>query len=243
MKDETQIKILKGCIGVVYTLVAVLCVILIIELNGNTKKIEQNTSKIVETVVTKDEMVKVEVPASVAKESVVEVKITPAKVYDLEMNKKKDYITGLKYYNGNLSFDDVYYESKKWCKEYDINHNFFLALMYVESKYENGAVSKKNCVGLCQLGEDAVDQFNTAMWGTGKYYTLEQVRWDWKKNIEVSCWYLSWLWDYKKSYTNTARKYIQSYNYGRTGVLKAIQNDEFTYADAIIKYRNALNNL
>ena len=237
MENEKELTILKWVVGVVYSLIAVLAVFFIITFipqnaNASTKK-----SK---------EAITVSIPASVAKTSRIKIEVVPSN-YQVNptMEVRKDYITNLRYYNGNIDFEDVYEEAEYWCKEYGINLNFLLALIYVESKYQNGVVSYANCVGLCQLGRDAVDQFNTAMWKSGsrKFYTFEDVQWDWRKNIEVACWYLDWLWTYRASYTTNTRTYIQSYNYGRTGVKNAIQKNEFTYADAIIKYRDELNRL
>ena len=235
MENEKEMTILKWVIGVVYSLIAVLVVFIIVMFTAQNA--HANSSK---------DTITVSVPAEVAKSSVIKIEVTPASYrIDPVMESRKDYITNLRYYNGNVDFEDVYEEASYWCEVYDVNLNFFLALMYVESKYQNGVVSYANCVGLCQLGNDAVDQFNTAMWkaGTPKFYTLEEVQWDWRKNIEVACWYLDWLWTYRASYTTNARTYIQSYNYGRTGVKTAIQKNDFAYADAIIKYRDALNNL
>lgn len=250
MAEKGLMTTLKCVIGIVYTLIAVLLCILIIEINGNTRVVANSVNKI-EPKTGTEEFIKLKIPASVAKTSVVKLEIKPVdpirEMYFNYLSNLPNYIglDGSKESPKEIDFDYVYERAKYWTSVYNINLPFHLSLMYVESNYRNGAVSPAGCVGLCQLSKDAVDQFNTAMWhaGVDKFYTLEEVRWDIDKNIEVSCWYLDWLWEYRKSYTNNIRKYIMSYNYGRTGVINAINTNTYGYADNIIYIRDALNRL
>ncbi|MCF0124391.1 MAG: lytic transglycosylase domain-containing protein [Clostridia bacterium] len=85
--------------------------------------------------------------------------------------------------------------------------------MIFSGKVNHMARSKKNCLGLMQLSQEAVDEFN---WKTGNNYAhLDML--DIAKNIEVGCWYA--FERYEGLYDSAEDAYIL-YNAGPGNVRK-----------------------
>lgn len=242
--DKSE-KLTLSILGVMFVVLASILMVMYISVKVDERK--YNTASAVvdlaEHKVIAEENIKIEIPASVTEKNDVEIKITKHKV-DYSFEKRKDYIEGLIDYQGNVDFQSIYDCAKYWTNEYNINLDFFLALMYVESNYKTTATSYKNCRGLGQVSHDALDQFNAAMWKDRRTVYTWGDMYDYERNIEVACWYLDWLWEHRiQEVGNSSRRYIQSYNYGRTGVRNAINKNEYTYADKIITLRDKLKAL
>lgn len=80
-------------------------------------------------------------------------------------------------------------ETHRLSKQYDIPVPVICALILTESDGINGAVSSANCVGLTQVSEFAVAQYNHV---NGTDYSLTECKDNIKINLEVGIWYYNW---------------------------------------------------
>lgn len=80
-------------------------------------------------------------------------------------------------------------ETDKLSKQYNIPVPVICALIQTESDGINGAVSSANCVGLTQVSEFAVSQYNNV---NGTDYSLIECKDNISINLEVGVWYFNW---------------------------------------------------
>lgn len=80
-------------------------------------------------------------------------------------------------------------ETRKVSLKYNVPIEVIYALIKTESDGYNGVISKSNCVGLTQISEYALSDYNSFF---NTSYTLEECRYDIAINLEVGIWYYSW---------------------------------------------------
>lgn len=80
-------------------------------------------------------------------------------------------------------------ETNRLSKQYNIPVSVICALIQTESDGINGAVSSANCVGLTQVSEFAVNQYNNV---NGTDYSLIECKDNISVNLEVGVWYFNW---------------------------------------------------
>ena len=80
-------------------------------------------------------------------------------------------------------------QTSKLSKKYDIPLEVIYALIQTESDGINGRVSNANCVGLTQVGEKALLQYNQA---NQTDYSLSECKDNIEVNLEVGVWYYNW---------------------------------------------------
>src|SRR5574344_2064832 len=90
-----------------------------------------------------------------------------------------------------ISTREIYDKTLIYTKKYNIQQELMLALFITESNMYSHARSNKDCRGLGQISKDTLQFFNNK---TGKNYSWEKDIYDYEKNIEVSCWYVRWLY-------------------------------------------------
>lgn len=93
---------------------------------------------------------------------------------------------------------------------YNLDFEIVMGLIDQESQFLRTARSHMDCVGLMQISEDTLTEFNRKS-KTGHTYSFDQMTMI-QPNIEVGCWYLSFLinqYDMKETYD-----YLLAYNVG-----------------------------
>jgi len=80
-------------------------------------------------------------------------------------------------------------KTKELSDKYDIPVSVIYALIETESDGINGRVSKANCVGLTQVSEHALKQYNCVH---DTEYTLLECKDNISINLEVGVWYYDW---------------------------------------------------
>lgn len=117
----------------------------------------------------------------------------------------------LKYY------EDIYYYSKI----YSLDPLFVTSVIYVESKFNEMAVSRKGAIGLMQILP------RTAKWAAKemnlKNYNNDLL-FDIKVNINIGCWYLNRL---RKQFSNI-EVVLAAYNGGSGNVSKWLKNPNYS---------------
>ncbi len=100
--------------------------------------------------------------------------------------------------------------------EYGISEDLVYSIIKAESNYDRKAVSKKGAIGLMQITEE------TGLWVSEKIkladFSKEKL-YDPKTNIEIGCFYLSYLLDL---YGGNEKNALAAYNAGPTNVNKWI---------------------
>lgn len=132
----------------------------------------------------------------------------------------------------------------KYASWYNINPQIIFGMAIKESNLTAAPKdSSANCRGMCQISHAALDGFNSYWWtrNEGSYnekknamYTWEDM-YDYRKNIEVACWYLYWLQKYKG--IKDLRDLLLAYNIGPEQLLinKKTGDINYKYSDDIIK--------
>lgn len=136
------------------------------------------------------------------------------------MNKYHD-----KYGKGDINCVEIYATINYWAKYYDIDLAFALSFFAVESGFTYECVSHQNALGMGQVTEVALKDFNT--W-YGKEILIKNLnnkqRYD--INVMVSLGYVRMCWDRYKIIEN-GEDLIKSYNVG-IGNLKNIKNGTYS---------------
>ena len=102
---------------------------------------------------------------------------------------------------------------EKHSSEYSLDKHLIMAVISVESKFNENAISRKDAKGLMQLKE------KTAIWCMEQFDIESRDRslYDPELNIQIGCAYLSYLLDKFDSNVNTA---LAAYNAGEGNVAK-----------------------
>ena len=130
-----------------------------------------------------------------------------------------------KYGKGDVNYSEVYATIKYWTRYYKIDLAFALSFFAVESGFTYECTSNKNAVGMGQVTEVALKDFND--W-YGKNISILELN-DKNKydiNIMVSLGYIRMCWDRYKIIQN-GEDLIKSYNIG-IGNLKKIKDGTYS---------------
>ena len=130
-----------------------------------------------------------------------------------------------KYGKGEINCVEIYTTIDYWAKCYDIDLAFALSFFAVESGFTYECTSNKNAVGMGQVTEVALKDFND--W-YGKNISILELN-DKNKydiNIMVSLGYIRMCWDRYKIIQN-GEDLIKSYNIG-IGNLKKIKDGTYS---------------
>lgn len=101
--------------------------------------------------------------------------------------------------------DNIALHVHRLSKKYEIPAEVVCALIQTESDGINGRVSSANCVGLTQVSEGAVVQYNMV---NGTSWELMDCKDDVGLNLEVGLWYFNWCVQQVK---NTKYKWQNAY--------------------------------
>ena len=85
--------------------------------------------------------------------------------------------------------EEIALHAHRLSKKYDLPAEVVCALVQAESDGINGRVSSANCVGLTQVSEGAVVQYNRV---NGTSWGLMDCKDDAGLNLEVGLWYFNW---------------------------------------------------
>ena len=137
-----------------------------------------------------------------------------------------------------IESEELYYTIEYYSQLYNIDVAILTALMRKESGFFQGAKSRKDCYGICQISWGALDRYNTINWGKNSYKWSEiKKRYD--INLDVACWYLTWLWKNFDTIT-TLRELLIAYNVGPSDLPKYKNKKGYHYADDIICWAKEL---
>lgn len=113
-------------------------------------------------------------------------------------------------------------EVRLYAEKYQLDPNLVFAIIYTESKFDPEAVSRKGAMGLMQLMP------TTAEWAAKKggisYEGAQQLTQP-VKNIEIGCYYLSYL---MVRFDNNISNVLAAYNGGEGNVRKWLSNLEYS---------------
>lgn len=107
----------------------------------------------------------------------------------------------------------------EYSRKYNISDELVYGVIRAESKFIADAVSEKGAVGLMQIMESTGD------WAAEKIGLEDVNLFDPDTNIEIGCFYLSYLLDKYNGNENCA---IAAYNAGQTNVDKWLATDEYS---------------
>ena len=85
--------------------------------------------------------------------------------------------------------EEIAFHAHRLSKKYDMPAEVVCALVQTESDGINGRVSSANCVGLTQVSESAVIQYNRV---NGTSWELMDCKDNAGLNLEVGIWYFNW---------------------------------------------------
>lgn len=111
---------------------------------------------------------------------------------------------------------------KKYAKMYDVPDEIVFSVIKAESNYDENAVSAKGAVGLMQIRE------STGKWAAEKLEREEfskELLYDPVINIEIGCFYLSYLLDL---YGGDIKNALAAYNAGPTNVDKWLKDKNYS---------------
>ncbi len=111
---------------------------------------------------------------------------------------------------------------QRYAAEYSLDSCLVASVIWVESKYDTSAVSRKNAMGLMQLIPE------TARWGAAKIGIQdfnESMLFDPDVNIRLGCWYLSYL---IRQFPDDIRLVLAAYNGGIGNVKAWLENKEYS---------------
>ncbi len=109
----------------------------------------------------------------------------------------------------------------KYAKKYNLEKELVYAVINAESRFDGKAVSNKGAIGLMQIMPD------TGKWLANKIEMenfTEDMLYEVQVNIELGCYYLSYLLDKFKD----ERLALCAYNAGSTNVYKWLDNDKYS---------------
>lgn len=119
---------------------------------------------------------------------------------------------------------------EKYAKENGLEESLVYAVMFVESRFDENAVSSKEARGLMQISA------TTGKWGADvlniENFTEESL-FDAETNIKIGCWYLAVLF---KQYENNQDTMIAAYNAGSGNVSKWLGDENYS-SDGINLYK------
>ena len=130
-----------------------------------------------------------------------------------------------KYGKGDIDYSEVYTTIEYWANYYDIDLAFTMTFFAIESGFTYVCTSHQNALGMGQVTEVALKDFND--W-YGKNISILELN-DKNKydiNIMVSLGYIRMCWDRYKIIQNS-EDLIKSYNIG-IGNLKKIKNGTYS---------------
>lgn len=111
---------------------------------------------------------------------------------------------------------------EKYAKEYGLEESLVYGVMFVESRFDENAVSSKGARGLMQIS--AI----TGKWGAEvlkmEDFTEEDL-FDAQTNIKIGCWYLAVL---NKQYENNQDTVIAAYNAGSGNVSRWLDDENYS---------------
>lgn len=111
---------------------------------------------------------------------------------------------------------------EKYARENGLEESLVYAVMFVESRFDENAVSIKEAKGLMQISA------TTGKWGSEilgiKDFEYKDL-FDPETNIKIGCWYLSVL---KKQYNNNQNTVIAAYNAGSGNVSKWLKDENYS---------------
>jgi soluble lytic murein transglycosylase len=107
----------------------------------------------------------------------------------------------------------------EYSRKYDISTELVYGVIRAESKFDARAVSDKGAKGLMQIMEPTGD------WAAESIGLKNIDLFDPDTNIEIGCFYLSYLLD---KYDGNARCAIAAYNAGQTNVDKWLETKEYS---------------
>lgn len=111
---------------------------------------------------------------------------------------------------------------QKYSKEYSVEAHLVASIIWVESKFEEGAVSHKDARGLMQLVPA------TASWTADKIELSpfdDTMLFDPEVNIRLGCWYLGYL---RRQFPEDIELVLASYNGGIGNVKKWLANKNYS---------------
>ncbi|MFA6698402.1 MAG: lytic transglycosylase domain-containing protein [Eubacteriales bacterium] len=111
---------------------------------------------------------------------------------------------------------------QKYSKEYSVEAHLVASIIWVESKFEKGAVSHKDARGLMQLVPA------TASWTADKIELSpfdDTMLFDPEVNIRLGCWYLGYL---RRQFPEDIELVLASYNGGIGNVKKWLANKNYS---------------
>lgn len=109
----------------------------------------------------------------------------------------------------------------KYANKYNLEKEFVYAVINAESRFNSEAISKKNAIGLMQIMPD------TGRWLANKIKMedfTEDMLYIPQVNIELGCYYLSYLLDKFED----EKLALCAYNAGSTNVYRWLDNDKYS---------------
>ncbi len=107
----------------------------------------------------------------------------------------------------------------EYSRKYDVSSELVYGVIRAESKFDARAVSDKGAKGLMQIMEPTGD------WAAESIGLTDVDLFDPGTNIEIGCFYLSYLLD---KYDGNVRCAIAAYNAGQTNVDKWLATEEYS---------------
>ena len=130
---------------------------------------------------------------------------------------------------------------KKYSHMYDVPDELVFSVIKAESKFDKDVVSKKGAVGLMQIME------KTGEWASEKIGKVDYSRkslYEPEVNIEIGCFYLSYLLDL---YEGDIRCAVAAYNAGPANVDKWISDkktlDEIPFSETEEYVKKVMKNI
>ena len=118
----------------------------------------------------------------------------------------------------------------KYSEEYGLNPYLVIAIIKVESNFNQKALSKKNAIGLMQIREP------TGEWIAGKigiHNFIDEMLYEPEINIRMGCWYINYLTKY---YGNNLKLALAAYNGGQGNVDKWLKDKDLSDDGHSLKY-------
>ncbi|MBQ3119199.1 MAG: lytic transglycosylase domain-containing protein [Clostridia bacterium] len=107
----------------------------------------------------------------------------------------------------------------EYSRKYDVSTELVYGVIRAESRFDKDAVSEKGAIGLMQIMESTGD------WAAESIGLTDVDLFDVDANIEIGCFYLSYLLD---KYDGNTRCAVAAYNAGQTNVDKWLATEEYS---------------
>lgn len=126
---------------------------------------------------------------------------------------------------GAMRFMCIFYPNSyklqvsEYSRKYDISAELVYGVIRAESKFDKDAVSDKGAIGLMQIME------STGKWAAEKIGIENVDLFEPDVNIEIGCFYLSYLLD---MYDGNVECALAAYNAGQTNVDKWLSAEEYS---------------